>query len=46
MAFADDNFTIAVAKDKMTAKIQMEVSLTTISHWMKDSGLKINEAII
>ena len=43
-AFADDNFTIAVAKNKMTAKTQIELSLTNISHWMKDSGLKINEA--
>ena len=43
-AFADDNFTIAVAKDKMTAKTQIELSLTNIRHWMKDSGLKINEA--
>ena len=42
--FADDNFTITVDKNLYQAKIKLETSLSTISNWMKQSGLKINES--
>ena len=43
-AFADDNFTISAHIDLQIAKTNLEISLTNISKWMKDSGLKINES--
>ena len=39
-AFADDNFTISAHIDLQIAKTNLEISLTNISKWMKDSGLK------
>ena len=42
--FADDNFIITVHKCKFQASSEMEIKLKTITKWLTDSGLRVNEA--
>ena len=40
----DDNYTIRWNNDLLTAKVELEVSLSVITAWFKASGLKVNES--
>ena len=42
--FADDNFALTQSKNKISCMDLMETKLKLIIKWLKDSGLKVNEA--
>ena len=41
--FADDNFPLASNQDLTQLITEFQAKLISISNWLKDSGLKINE---
>ena len=43
-SFADDNFTVIWNRDKNQLIRDMEKELETLTKWLKDSGLKVNES--
>jgi hypothetical protein len=43
-SFADDNFTVRWNKDKSELIKEMENDLDTLTKWLSDSGLKVNES--
>ena len=44
-AFADDNCMIKWHKDLSIAKAMLETSIWTISNWLRDSGLMVNDSV-
>jgi hypothetical protein len=41
--FTDDNFTVWLDRDKSKLVRDMEKELETLTKWLKDLGLKVNE---
>jgi hypothetical protein len=42
-SFADDSYTVCWDRDKLKLARDMEEELMTLTKWLKDSGLKVNE---
>ena len=43
-AFADHKYTIMWHKDLNSTKAMLKTSISNMSKWLKDSGLKVNDA--
>ena len=42
--FADDNYAVAIGKNKKTVLEELKKKVEIIIKWLKDSGLKVNES--